>query len=266
MEDHRALHIYTDGSAYHNPRKGGIGVRFVFPDHMCLIKNVKDFYFSGYNNATIGVMEIQACISALTEVLKLPNHKETQRVIIHSDSMYVVDNYQKIFSSWPSQKWKTFEGKPILNVALWKKLSKIFLKVTKLGLRVEINWVKGHSKNIHNKAVDKLAKKSAKLPTQNISNPTIVRRNTAKSKTTSGSIIAPGKNITLKIICLEYLKEQRMYKLRAEVISKKSPLCGSVDFVYSSEALRPNHFYYCKFKKTKTYAEIKKVYREVKKT
>ena len=32
--DSNALNIYTDGSAFSSPRKGGVGIRFKFPDFL----------------------------------------------------------------------------------------------------------------------------------------------------------------------------------------------------------------------------------------
>jgi hypothetical protein len=47
----------------------------------------------------------------------------------------------------------------VLNADLWKRLVRA---IKNAGHRVEFEWVQGHSKDLHNRAVDKMAKGSAK--------------------------------------------------------------------------------------------------------
>ena len=46
MFDDNALNIYTDGSSYSSSRRGGIGIRLIFPQYMNKDELIKDFDFS----------------------------------------------------------------------------------------------------------------------------------------------------------------------------------------------------------------------------
>lgn len=66
--DDRALNIFTDGSSYNHPRRGGIDILFVDVDDNGderLIEHCPP----GYRNATNNEMELAACVEALTEAM-----------------------------------------------------------------------------------------------------------------------------------------------------------------------------------------------------
>ncbi len=88
MEEY--LIIYTDGSSAPNPRRGGVGFRMIFPGG-----RKRDFSPFGYVGATNNQMEIQACVLALREVVKLEDLEGALGVVVCTDSQYVVDNYKK---------------------------------------------------------------------------------------------------------------------------------------------------------------------------
>ena len=76
-------------------------------------------------NATIDEMEIEACTVGLQEAkrfLKEKNH--FNRVLIFSDSRYVVDNFFKAMHIWPKKRWLGVNGMPVENINLWKRLRK----------------------------------------------------------------------------------------------------------------------------------------------
>lgn len=104
MADANALNIYTDGSCYSSPRTGGIGIRFVFPEFMN--KENIDFDFDGYKGATNNQMELKACIVALQQISKFSESLQASRIIVHTDSCYVVDNYKTAFYIWSANKWR----------------------------------------------------------------------------------------------------------------------------------------------------------------
>ena len=76
MIDENALNIYTDGSSFSSPRRGGIGIIFVFPDY--LNKEEKEFAPEGYVGATNNEMELKACIVAKKKYRSLVNYKKCQ--------------------------------------------------------------------------------------------------------------------------------------------------------------------------------------------
>ena len=262
MHNPHALNIYTDGSAPKNPGIGGIGIRFIFPDFLEREVPIKDFDFPGFKGATNQQMEIKACIVALDEAMCLVELPQINTIIIYTDSLYVVDNYKKAISSWPSNGWVKYDGSPVLNVPLWKELVR---KIKKVGKFMEIKWVKGHSDNIHNKAVDKMAKQSAQKAVENFSPSSSinVRRKKTKEKTERGSVKMFGQVIKIRIITSEYLREHKKFRLRYEVISKKSKFYSKVDFIYSEKPLRVGHSFLVIFNKNNGYPGIKHILKEI---
>ena len=181
--------------------------------------------------------------------------------MIHTDSMYIVENYKNAMWTWPKTKWCNYSGKPILNADQWKKLVKCIKKTQKF---VEFKWVKGHSKDEHNRAVDSSAKKSAKgvlnKPLKNVD----VRRKLTSESVEIQSVKMRGQRISVRIITAEYLNVQRIHRYRYEVISKKSEFCKKVDFICSHEFLKAGHSYHVRLNNDIKNPTIMKVFREVK--
>src|SRR5208337_3579306 len=140
-----ALLVYTDGSCLPNPRRGGIGIRIVFPDFMNKEDGIIDFDdIPGYLGATNQQMELKAVIRGLEEVLILPGLGQIKRIIIKTDSTYVTNNYQKALFEWSKARWIKRDGAPVVNADLWEKFFEIVKKLSGQGKRVEAEWIKGH--------------------------------------------------------------------------------------------------------------------------
>ena len=157
--DDNALIIYTDGSSLSHPRRGGYGIRFIFPTHLNKPENTIDFSSISFKGATNNAMELSAVVRALEYFDEMEERRSIQRIIIYTDSKYVCTNYYNEKFIWPKTKWFLTNGAPVANTEIWKDLIRILKRI---GKRVDIEWVKGHSKDEDNKAVDVLAKKSAK--------------------------------------------------------------------------------------------------------
>jgi len=255
-----ALNIFTDGSSLQNPRRGGIGVRFITYDENGK-EIVQDIQFSGYKRATNNQMELQACIMALNEAIRQEMLNDVSWVVIYTDSLYVAENYRKAMFEWRKNRWFRKTGAPVLNADLWKELVKI---IKKIGKKVEIHWVKGHSKDMNNRAVDRMAKQSANLPLlkEPISIVRVRRKNTSEM-VDPGSVEIKGQRISIRIISSEYLTVQKLNKYKYEVISKNSDLLGFVDIIYSNHSLRAGHSYYVVLNKDPDNPRITKVIREL---
>jgi len=255
-----ALNIFADGSSLGSPRRGGIGVRFVVIDSSGE-EQVQDFEFAGHKNATNNEMELHACIIALNEAMKADLPPNINKVVIQTDSLYVVDNYKKAMFEWPKTRWLNREGRPVLNANLWKKLLKCFQKI---GMRVEIKWVRGHSNSEHNKAADRLARASARIPLNKPLTHVSVRRKTTDKSVDIGSVEMNGQRITIRIITSNLLNVQRLWKYKYEVISKHSRYRGNVDFIFSEHFLSTGHTYYVRVNCNTNNPRIDKVFREIK--
>src|SRR5262245_8052730 len=89
-----ALNIYTDGSSYSSPRVGGVGVIFVLVDSAGN-EIVEESALPGYKGATNNQMELQAVILALREAMQRGLADGMHRIVIHTDSTYLCENYKR---------------------------------------------------------------------------------------------------------------------------------------------------------------------------
>jgi len=132
--------VYTDGSAKGNPGIGGYGIVMMSGNHRKELKQ-------GFRLTTNNRMELLAVIVALESV-----KKESSKVIIYSDSKYVVDAVEKnwVFG-WEK---KNFTKKK--NVDLWIRFLRVYRKH-----EASFVWVKGHANNKENERCDFLAVQAA---------------------------------------------------------------------------------------------------------
>jgi len=79
-------------------------------------------------------MELQAAISAL-EALSEPS-----RVELHTDSSYLKQGITEWLPSWVIRGWRKSDGRPVLNVDLWRRLHRVTQQHD-----VRWHWVQSHS-------------------------------------------------------------------------------------------------------------------------
>src|SRR5690349_18950939 len=107
MSDTSSVIIYTDGACSGNPGPGGYGAVLLFGDRRLEISQ-------GFQSTTNNRMELLAVISALERLTR------PCRVLLHSDSQYVVDAVTKRWVySWQRNGWRRADKKPAQNVDLW---------------------------------------------------------------------------------------------------------------------------------------------------
>ena len=138
-----AIHIYTDGAASGNPGPGGYGIVMLYKGHRKEISG-------GFKHTTNNRMELLAVIVALEQLKKDKCH-----VLVHSDSKYVVDAFEK---KW-LEGWIKKDFKKVKNVDLWKRLVLLCKEH-----HVKFKWVKGHAENVENNRCDELAVAAYKQP------------------------------------------------------------------------------------------------------
>jgi len=260
MDDY--LVIYTDGSSAPKPRKGGVGFRILFLDG-----TYKDFLPNGYWGATNNEMELQACILALKEVLKINDLRGYKGINICTDSQYIVDHYKNAMFNWPKQKWIRSNGEPVLNAQQWKELIRLMKRIgDTFHLCVNFEKVKAHCGIEDNEAVDGLAKSSRKTAFRsNKISEHNVRRSKFKNKTVRGSIKGEGQRIRIHIVTSSYLKVQKIFRVKAEVVSEKNKYFGGTDFILSESLMRAGHVYDVILKDGLDHCSIEKIVREIKK-
>jgi ribonuclease HI len=262
-----ALSVFVDGSSLSGPRRGGVGIRFVYVDRIGN-ETVWDSQEPGVQRGTNNQMELLAVISALKEIQSRRFNTDllhlATKVDIYTDSQYVVDNLNKAIYEWPNNGWMTRSGPPVQNAELWKDLRREFFRLKDVK-RVDIKWAKGHSSsNPHNKAADKLAKESAKRPIRPQLVPGTVRRKKSAERTEQGSVGMLGQRLQIRIVGADYLKPQRINKYRYEVMSPHSAFFGKVDFAYSEDTgMRPTHMYLVTMNRDQSYPMIAKCHWEI---
>lgn len=236
--DEYALNIFTDGSSYPNrQRAAGVGVRFVWVNDSG-DEEVEDYAPIGWRKATIDEMEIEACTVGLKEATRLfPDMKHFRRVLIFSDSIYVIDNFVRAMNVWPKRAWRGANGVPVENIDIWKRLRK---EVSACPIRVDVEWVKGHKTNLHNRAADKLAKESASMAYNQPLSVSETTRKWSSRRTKRGSVPAIGQELKIRIVSREYKKHDKSFEYRYEVIDPSDQSFGDVDFVRCRLSLSRN--------------------------
>lgn len=128
------VEIWTDGACLGNPGPGG------WAAVLRLGEREKELV-GGEPETTNNRMELMAAISAL-EALKRPS-----KVRLVSDSEYVVKGITEWLPGWRAKGWKK-----VKNRDLWERLAEVAGRH-----EVTWEWVRGHSGNVMNERVDRLA-------------------------------------------------------------------------------------------------------------
>ena len=141
--DNNPVALYTDGACSGNPGPGGWGALLRYGAHE------KELYGSEPGQQTNNRMELLAAIKGL-EALKRP-----MRVLLYTDSRYVMDGVTKWIVNWKKNGWQTADKHAVKNVDLWQRLDRLTQKH-----RIEWHWVRGHSGHAENERVDRLAREA----------------------------------------------------------------------------------------------------------
>jgi ribonuclease HI len=138
------VEIATDGACKGNPGRGGWGAVLRAADGR------ERELSGGEPDTTNNRMELMAAIEGLNAL------KRPCRVILSTDSRYVMDGLTKWIKGWQKNGWKTAAKQPVKNAELWQAL----LAAAKPH-RIEWVWVKGHAGHPDNERADKLASDAA---------------------------------------------------------------------------------------------------------
>lgn len=253
------LYIYTDGSSLPKPRRGGIGIRYVYLDENEEEHRI-DLEEYGNQSGTNNQMELKAVIYGLKNLHQQDIPIKYNLIEVRTDSQYITNNLNYAKYSWPKSQWKNKFGKPIENASLWKELVS---QIVKAYCQVQINWFKGKS-DIDTNAVDKAAKLSARSILSPPIVPIKVRRKKSPLKTKRGWIDMKGQKIKIRIITEWYMKLSKLSKYRYEVLSKRSNFFNCVDIIYSElHHLKAGHNYLVTFNKDSNNPRILKLLAEL---
>lgn len=236
--DEYALNIFTDGSSYpKKKRAAGVGICLVWVNEEG--HEEFDVYAPpGWQKATIDEMEIEACTIGLKDANRfLKGNNNFRRVLIFSDSRYVVDNFFRAMHIWPKKRWLGSNAMPVENIELWKRLRK---EANKCPINVNIEWVKAHKSNKYNKAADDHAKKSAGVPINKPFSFSETAKKWSDRSTKRRCVPVFGQEIKIRIISREYKNRAKTYEYRYEVIDPSDRSYKDLDFVFYDEYLSRN--------------------------
>lgn len=132
--------IYTDGSSRGNPGPGGWGAVIGDRDEVREIGGSE-------KHTTNNRMELKAAIRALESL-----EPSEEKIIIHTDSQYVMKGITEWVKVWVIKNWKTSAKKPVENQDLWQALLK-----NVEGKDIEWKYVEGHSGVAANERCDEIA-------------------------------------------------------------------------------------------------------------
>ena len=138
--DDQIIEVFCDGACSGNPGPGGYGAILRYGGR------VKELS-GGVKDTTNNRMEMTAAIEALRQL------KRPCRVLITTDSQYLVKGMTEWIAGWQRKGWRNSKREPVLNRDLWELL----LALTKPHT-VEWKWVRGHAGHTENERCDQLAR------------------------------------------------------------------------------------------------------------
>ncbi|HAC33719.1 MAG TPA: ribonuclease HI [Gammaproteobacteria bacterium] len=142
------IEIFSDGACRGNPGPGGWGALLRSGEHE------KELY-GGELETTNNRMEMTAVIRAVEQV------KRPSRLIITTDSRYVLQGVEEWLAGWKKRGWRTAGRKPVKNVDLWQQLDQLLQPH-----EVTWHWVKGHAGHPENERADLLANRGCDVVLQ----------------------------------------------------------------------------------------------------
>ncbi len=115
--DENALNIFTDGSSYGSPRRGGYAFRIITvgDDGHPVVQDEQPY---GYAGATNQEMELMAAIAALNYITgrRSPyDLRDFSKVVVYTDSLYLKNNVDNALYRWPTTDWCDRNGNPVVN-------------------------------------------------------------------------------------------------------------------------------------------------------
>jgi ribonuclease HI len=140
----RVTVIYTDGACSGNPGPGGWA--------WAIAPEGAIWGAGGEAHTTNQRMEMTAVLEAL--------RSNDGQITIVSDSTYVVNCFRdRWWVRWQANGWKNSKKEPVANTDLWKPLIDLVQQ-----RQPAFQWVKGHSGDVMNDIVDRLAVEAAQGP------------------------------------------------------------------------------------------------------
>lgn len=143
--------IYCDGACSGNPGPGGWG--------SIVIRDNKVIELGGGDLPTTNNrMEMMAALEALHFCCHQYSKGEVSKILIFTDSVYVIRGITQWIFGWKKRGWKNAANEEVSNQDLWIRLDDVVRRVkTLLACELQWNFVKGHSGVAGNERCDEIA-------------------------------------------------------------------------------------------------------------
>ncbi|KAL1676354.1 ribonuclease H-like domain-containing protein [Schizophyllum commune] len=141
--------VYTDGACSGNGKAGsmaGVGVWYGMGDE----RNLSERCPGDQTNN-------RAELIAIARVLETFPYKRDRPLKIMTDSKYSIQCFRDWIPNWRKRDWRKANGEPVLNVGLIKYIDSLLEFRSRLGHKVRLEHVRGHSGVPGNEGADKLA-------------------------------------------------------------------------------------------------------------
>nr|WP_173195896.1 ribonuclease HI [Geobacter sp. SVR] len=138
----KTVEIFCDGACSGNPGPGGYGAILRYNGHEKEISG-------GESLTTNNRMELTAAIEALARLTR------PCRVIVTTDSQYLVKGITEWIKGWQSKGWQNSKKEPVVNRDLWERLLELTRQHT-----ITWKWVRGHNGHDENERCDVLAREA----------------------------------------------------------------------------------------------------------
>ncbi|KAL1694901.1 ribonuclease H-like domain-containing protein [Schizophyllum commune] len=141
--------VYTDGACSGNGKAGsmaGVGVWYGAGDE----RNISERCPGDQTNN-------RAELIAIARVLETFPYKRDRPLKIMTDSKYSIQCFRDWIHNWRNRDWRKANGEPVLNVGLIKYIDSLLEFRSRLGHKVRLEHVRGHSGVPGNEGADKLA-------------------------------------------------------------------------------------------------------------
>ena len=136
------VEIFCDGACSGNPGPGGYGAILRYNGHEKEISG-------GEAHTTNNRMELSGAMESLRRLTR------PCRVIVTTDSQYLVKGMTEWISGWQRKGWLNSKKEPVLNRDLWEELVVLASRHT-----IEWRWVRGHDGHAENERCDVLAREA----------------------------------------------------------------------------------------------------------
>lgn len=149
----KSIVIYGDGACSGNPGPGGYGAIVILPDNT--VTELAEHHPQTTNNR----MEILAILDSFRFLLETDKIAAAAEIEIFTDSVYLIKGVTQWMFGWKKRGWKTASNDEVANQDLWVMMDKVLYQIKTKNSGVKINWnfVKGHSGDPGNERCDELA-------------------------------------------------------------------------------------------------------------